>query len=428
MFSIKINPGPIAGEIRVPPSKSQTLRAIFLASLATGRSKIQNSLSSPDTVAMIAACRALGAHIEDVGYQLIIDGVAGVPQFAADTLIDAGNSGIVLRFISAIAATTAQPVTIEGDESLQTRRTLRPLVEALTQLGASAQTPVNKDHVPLTIQGPITAGTASFSGQDSQPVSALLYASLLLSGTMILHVSHPGELPWIALTLAWFDRLGLHYKHTAYRYYEVPGRQVIKAFDYTVPGDFSTLLFPLAAAIVSRSQVMVTGLQFADPQGDKQVLDLLLRMGANLLINKSLGYIAVQGYESLQGISVDLNPMIDALPILAVVACCAQTESHLFNVLGARTKESDRITAMCTELTKMGADIEATAEGLKIRPAHLQGATVSSHQDHRIAMALAVAGLVASGETIIEDGACIDKTYKNFVEDFKQLGAKINTI
>ena len=425
MNSLSIKPGDLEGAITIPPSKSQTLRAIFIASLAEGESLIEHPLESPDTHAMIKACLAFGAKIAIHSQQLVIQGVAGRPQFKPDTVIDAGNSGIVLRFITAIAALNETPVTITGDYSLQTRRPLKPLLAALRQLGARCETLVKADHAPVTVCGPVQAGTVSLNGQDSQPVSALLLLSALLPATMTLQVDQPGETPWIALTLTWLHRMNTTVQHNKYETLTVSQQRGFKGFNYRVPGDFSSLLFPVAAALITRCSIEIDGLDFQELQGDKHVLEILEQMGAPLAYDYQAGVLHIASHQGLIGIEVDLNPYIDALPILAVLACYANTPSCLTGAAIARLKESDRITAMQQELTKMGAIIQEREDGLMIKPGPLQGTAVYSHHDHRVTMALAVAALGAVGTTQIEASDCIAKTYANFVKDFQSLGADL---
>ena len=428
MKRLKIQPTSLTGTITIPPSKSQTLRAIFFASLAEGESYITHILRSPDTTAMINACRAFGAKITESDDTLAVQGVAGFPLFRPATTIDAGNSGIVLRFVTAIAALTSQSVTLTGDDSIQSKRPIKPLLQALTQLGAHCGTPIHKDFAPVIIQGPIHSGSVTLDGQDSQPVSALLYAGIFLAGTTRINVINPGETPWIQLSLAWLERFGIRYKRAGFQQYELTGVNKLFAFNYRVPGDFSTLLFPLAAGIVTGSEVTINGLLFQDPQGDKVTIELLSSMGAKFDIDKRRKSITVKNHRGINGIQADLNACVDALPIMAVLACFANSESHFMNVAVARNKESDRIDAICNELTKMGAAIQTTPDGLKVKPARLSGAEVCSHNDHRIAMALAIAALGADGETIIDDCHCIQKSYGDFYNDFKQLGADIEMV
>jgi 3-phosphoshikimate 1-carboxyvinyltransferase len=190
------------GHISVPPSKSHTLRAILFAALADGVSHIHNYLPSPDTNAMIHACRLLGASIDIHDSSLQIAGVAGKPQAPKD-IIDAGNSGQVLRFIGAIAGLIPAYTVITGDHSIRTSRPVQPLLDGLNGLNVFAVSTKGDQHAPIIIKGPIQPGSTTLNGEDSQPVSGLLIAAAFAPGITEIHVNNPGETPWIELTLDW---------------------------------------------------------------------------------------------------------------------------------------------------------------------------------------------------------------------------------
>lgn len=414
----------INGEITIPPSKSHTLRAILFASLAKGDSIIENYLPSPDALAMIEACRSLGANIEISKTRLNIRGIDGKIDKAED-VINAGNSGIVLRFIAAIAGLGTLPIVITGDHSIRHQRPMKPLTTALTQLNVSAISTKGDGFAPIIIQGPLKPGKAFVVGSDSQPVSALLIASAFASGPIEIRVENPGELPWISLTLGWFDKLGISYKNDNFETYKIPGRSNIKGFDYKVPGDFSSASFPIAAALVTNSEVTLKNLDINDSQGDKKLIYVLQEMGANIVVDAEQRLIHIGKGPSLKGIEIDINDFVDAIAILAVIGCYAEGETNIINAGVAREKECDRISCITKELKKMGAQIIEHAEGLTIKHSKLKGAVVHSHNDHRMVMSLAVAGLGAQGETEIRSVDCVSKTYPNFYDDFKTLKADI---
>lgn len=408
----------LQGRIQIPPSKSHTLRAILFAALGKGKSIILNYLQSPDAEAMIRACRLFGAVVDVFPDRLEIEGVDGVVQDILEE-IDAGNSGIVLRFCAAVGALTRRPFVITGDESLQ-RRPMQELLKGLEQLGCTYR----NCFAPVTIQGPILGGVARISGEDSQPVSALLIAAAFAEHPVEIHVENPGEKPWVALTLDWLQRLGIPCEHEDFIHYRLKGNSRYPGFDYTVPGDLSSLAFPVAAALVTGSQFSIENVDFADPQGDKELIAVFQKMGAKIKVQGKTLHVAPSN--SLAGISVDINNFIDGLPIMAALACFAEGETHIYNAQVAREKECDRIACMVKELRKMGADIVETEDGLRIRKSQLKGACVHSHGDHRMAMSLAVAAMSAEGETVIESVGCIAKTFPTFISDFVSMGAKMS--
>lgn len=424
----RVKPSKLQGEITIPSSKSHTLRAILFASLAHGRSTIKCYLKSPDTEAMIHACELLGAKIEVAQDEMIIVGTSGKPRVPPN-VIDAGNSGQVLRFIAAIASLTSGYTVLTGDASIRHLRPVKPLLDGLTGLGVFAVSTQDNGTAPIIVKGPIQGGQTQLNGTDSQPVSALLIASAFAQEKTIIEVSDPGELPWIDLTLDWLRRLGIRYERQGYTRYTVFGHATYPGFEYTVPGDFSSCAFPLIAALITQSPLSLHNLDMQDVQGDKAIIGLLQDLGAKIVVNAAERILEVMPSGKLRGAEINANAYIDALPILAVLACFAESETTIYGASIARKKESDRISAIAQTLSAMGASIIELEDGLKIRPAALFGARVHSFADHRIAMALAVAGLGAvSGETIIDDVRCVAKSYPDFLPAMQQLGVDIETI
>lgn len=423
----RIRPSQLRGAIPVPPSKSHTLRAILFASMAHGTSVVRHYLPSPDTEAMIRACQLLGARIDVAPDLLTIVGMNGIPKTPAH-VIDAGNSGQVLRFVGAIAALTDGYTVLTGDESIRLLRPVQPLLDGLNALDVFAVSAQGNGSAPIIVKGPMQGGETHLDGEDSQPVSALIIAAAFAQNQTVIDVSNPGEKPWIDLTLDWLDRLGILYEREGYTRYTLFGNAVYPGFDYTVPGDFSSCAFPLVAALVTGSSLSLHNLDMHDAQGDKALVGVLQAMGADIVMDVAGRTLHVRSSQDLVGQTLDVNQYIDALPILAVVACFAQGETILTGAAIARKKESDRIAAITHGLQAMGADVVELADGLKIRPATLTGAVVSSCSDHRIAMALSIAGLAASGETIVENTACVAKSYPDFLNAMQNLGADMQGV
>jgi 3-phosphoshikimate 1-carboxyvinyltransferase len=399
------------------------MRSILLASMASGVSTIRHPLPSPDTEAMIAACSAFGARPERRGDSLVLTGTGGKLS-APRQVIDVGNSGQVLRFGAAMAARIPLYTVFTGDESVRSLRPMQPLLDALTRLGAFAVSSKNDGYAPVIIRGPVRPGLARMDGRDSQPVSAMLMLAAFLPGTTRLEVDSPGEQPWIDLTLYWLDKLGVPHTNENYGAYTVTGPATCSGFDYTVPGDWSSAAFPIAAALVTNSALTLKNMDIRDPQGDKAVLALWERMGARFTVDEGAGTVVVHRHQGLRGALMDVNAAIDAVPALAAVACFAQSPTSITGAAIARHKESDRISAIAGELAKMGARIEEREDGLTVYPAVLHGASVHSRRDHRIAMALAVAGL-ACGRTVVEDTDCVAKSFPGFAAVLRSVGAYI---
>lgn len=419
-----VTPSSLHGSGTVPSSKSHTMRAVLFASFAKGQSIIHNVLPSPDAAAMVAACRALGAVITEQGTTLTIQGVGGCPQ-PPQSVIDVGNSGQVLRFVAALAALMPYYTVLTGDKSICTIRPMQPLLEGLTQAGAFAVSTKDDGKAPIVVRGLARAAALEIDGSDSQPVSALLMLAAFLEGTTTITVRNPGEKPWIGLTLHWLDMFGVRYTNDNFCKYTVTGPTVFNGFTYTVPADWSSAAFPIAAALVTRSEMTLENVDFADPQGDKGVVDALEKMGASFTREHGAKRLQVHGGVALHGAELDVNTIIDAVPVLAAVACYASSPTTITGAAIARQKESDRLHAIATELGKMGARIEERPDGLVIHPAALHGAHTTSYHDHRIAMACAVAGLGASSPTTVHDVACVAKSFPGFAGIMQGLGASV---
>ncbi len=425
---IIIQPSQLAGRLLIPASKSQCLRAILFAGIAAGETQLENVLQSPDVDAMLAAIAALGAVYQRAGNVIKIKGVAGeykLPQ----TPVDAGNSGIVLRFMAALVANLACPVVITGDASICSQRPITPYIQGFSAWGVSCESINDTGYAPVRVCGPIGSGvTINVDGADSQIVSGLLIAASQAQGRQTIRVANPGELPWIEVTLDWLRRFGVKVKRNGYVEYEIERQTTIQAFYYTVPADFSSMAFPLVAALITQSELLLTGIDFTDVQGDKLLIDVLISMGADLRIDAARGELQVLPSGRLRNRVISVNSIIDALPILAVLACFGEGDMHLVDAAIARHKECDRIAAIAAELNKMGAAIVTTEDGLIVKPAQLFGAELDSYQDHRIALSLTVAALAAEGTTTINDAACMAKSYPNFINDFVSISANIKDV
>lgn len=424
-MNLLVKPSSLEGKVFIPPSKSHSMRAILFGSLAKGETIVKQYLPSPDSIAMIDACRKLGAKILIQKDTLIIDGVAGKPKLP-DDVIDAQNSGQVLRFVGAIAGLIDGYTIISGDHSIRTNRPVQPLLDGLKHLGAFAVSSKEDGFAPIIIKGPLKPGKTALDGEDSQPVTALLIASSFLDGKTEITVTNPGEKPWIELTLHWLDFLGISCENEKYEKYTVQGKESYSGFHYSVPGDFSSVSFPLIAALITDSEIVIENIDTNDPQGDKKILDVVKKMGANLEVHQNK--VIVKKGSKLKGITVDVNDLIDAVPILAVLGCFSEGEMKITNAKIARKKECDRLASITKELKKMGASIEEKEDELIVKQSDLTGSVVESYNDHRMAMALFVAALRAKGETKVMNAECMKKSYPDFVQHMEQLGANVEVI
>ena len=400
----------LGGTLKVPPSKSHTMRAILFATLAKGKSVIFNYLHSPDTEAMIKACRLLGAEINVFDHYLEVIGHLRPPG----DVIDAGNSGQILRFVGAVLGLFPTYGIVTGDGSIRHSRPITPLLEGLSQLGAFAVSAKGDGTAPIIVKGPLKGGFASVNGEDSQPISGLLITSAFAEGKTELLVTNPGEKAWVRLTLAWFDMLGISYHHENFERYTLAGGSSIQGFNFNVPADLSSATYPIAAALVTDSELTLTDVDCHDIQGDKEIIFLLKRMGARIEIDAAHKTIKVLKGSSLEGCVIDVGEFIDGLPLLAVIGCFAGGVTHIQGGRIARQKESDRISCIVSELKKMGASITEQEDGLIVKGGRLHGACLESHADHRLALSLAIAALGAEGASTIGGTECADKSYPGF--------------
>lgn len=368
---------------------------------------------------MISALQTLGVSVAISQDHLEITG--GIS--AAGNVIDAGNSGLVLRLVGAISALLPSYTIITGDESIRHSRPAQPLLDGLSQMGAFAISSKGDGHAPLIIKGPIQGSHITIDGADSQPVSGLIIAAAFAQGKTEIVVRSPGEKPWVALTLAWLDRFGIPYLNDNFEKYTLFGNASIEGFEYVVPADFSSATYPIVAALITNSELTIDNLDMTDPQGDKEVIALLQKLGAH--ITQEGRSLHIRRGERLKGGRIDVNPFIDALPILAVLGCFAEGVTEIVGGAIARKKESDRISSIVQELKKMGARIVERGDDIVIEPSHLYGAPVDSHADHRIAMSLAVAAMGAHGKTTLYGEEFVAKSYPSFFDQMKRVGASI---
>ncbi len=422
-MKLLVRPSRLRGEIAVTGSKSHTIRGVTAALAAIGTSTLVAPLESADTRSTLEAAKRLGAKVTEQSGSWVITGTGGVFTDPGQVL-DLGNSGTGMRMLTSFCANQNFSIRVDGDASLRTRL-MAGLFDALKPLGAAVESANGK--CPFTVHGPLKGGATKVDGTTSQFLTSLLFLLPTLNGDSTVDLSFLNEKPYIGITLAWLDMLGVRYeKSDDMLHWRIPGGQSIPAFERVIPADFSTAAFPLCAAALAGDGVVIRNLDFSDAQGDKKVFSYLEQMGANIEYGAELKVKTTNG--RLQGRTIDLNETPDALPAMAVTAALAQGETRLVNVPQARVKETDRIAVMAAELTKMGADIEELPDGMIIRGGALHGACVSSHADHRIAMALAVAGLAASGETLIDEAEAASVTYPDFIRDFQRIGADFSIL
>ncbi len=422
----------IIGAVSMPPSKTHSFRALILASLADGTSIIRNPKISSDWNEAVKAMRMYGAEIEEIEKNVFqVKGVAGKLKTPTD-IINVNNSGTMLSFIAGVAAACEGETTLTGDQSLCTlRKITKHFLPPFEELGIKAISTKNDGMAPFVFKGKVNGGTAHMNGISCQPVFSVLLASILSEKPVELFVRNPGETAYIDLLLYWFDKVGLKYENVGnkYEHYKLPGNKPPKPFDVTIPYEWSAVGYPLLAAIITpNSEIKVRGMDLSDPYGDKEVINILKKMGADIEITDDC--ITTRSSQ-LHGIEVDMNKLPDQLSTIAVAGCFAQGETIIKNTKTARWKECDRISAVCKELKKMGAKITEKEDGLIIHQDgtwKLKGAEIDGYSDHRMVMAFSVAGLASEGETIISDSYMVEKSFGSYISEMTKAGAKLTLV
>lgn len=428
MEAMKIYPGrTLGGKIDLPGDKSISHRAALLSAIAVGRSRIENFATSADCASTLACLRELGVEIDVDGATVIIDGV-GKTGFRKPTRdLDCGNSGTTMRLLSGILAGQDFESVLTGDESLQ-KRPMKRIIEPLASMGALIGS--EDGRAPIRIQGkmPLTAIDYQPQVASAQLKSCVLLAGLLADGqTSIFEKTRTRD-----HTERMFDFLGVSIERSSEAEGErltVSGDAVLTARDMLVPGDISSAaFFMVAAACLDGSEIVLknTGLN----SSRAAIIDVLRNFGAEIEVvneheigNEPVGDLTVRGNKGLttRVSSNILNGkvianVIDEIPILAVFGTQVEGGLEIRDAAELRVKESDRIAAVVENLTRMGAKVEEYPDGLKVERSDLQGTVIDSFGDHRIAMAFAVAGLFANGETGIKGAECAAVSFPAFFE------------
>jgi len=377
---------------------------------------------SEDTKATLDALYAFGTEFRSVSTGMAIH----CEQLRkAAGVIDARNSGTTIRLMTGIASLLPSETTLTGDESL-IRRPMGPLAEALTELGARVHYLGKSGCPPLRISGPLTGDHAEIKADvSSQFISSLLIACTQKPGDTQLNLK--GSLrskPYVGITLDLLDAFGARVDQARGEFH-IPGGQQLSLESYSVPGDYSSGAFPLTAAAVTGGDVTVRNLSSSSPQGDKGIVDVLSNFGAHVTVKEDSVRVVAET-ANLHGCEVDVWDTPDIFPVVAVVGAVANGRTVIRGGENLRHKESDRIATTTAFLKKMGADIEATDDGCVIKGGpRLHGADVTTEGDHRIFMAGAVAGLAATGDTVIHDNDSFKVSYPGFLRDMHQLGCRI---
>ncbi len=414
------------GSVRLPGSKSISNRILLLAALASGDTRIQGLLDADDVDRMLEALVTLGILIERVAEPgaIVVHGASGAfPVKRASLFL--GNAGTAFRPLTAALALSGGEYELTGVQRMH-ERPIGDLVDALLTIGADIRYARQQGYPPLCIGvGAVrAAGSIAIRGDvSSQFVSALLMALPLASSGAAVDVT--GELiskPYVEITLELMRRFGVDVERDEWKRFTVPGRvHYSSPGTVVVEGDASSASYFLAAGAVAGGPVRVIGVGTRSIQGDVRFADVLAQMGA--VVDRGDDWIEVRQRGQLKGIDADFNMIPDAAMTAAVVALFADGPTTLRNIASWRVKETDRIAAMATELSKLGALVEQGPDWLRIVPPHtLHAATIDTYDDHRMAMCFSLAAL--GGVTVrINDPQCVNKTFPGYFEAFARLAA-----
>lgn len=413
----------ISGEVHLPGSKSISNRVLLLAALAKGRTQISNLLDSDDVRHMLKALSILGVNyvLSPCRTRCEVDGLGGLFTQAAATSLFLGNAGTAMRPLTAALAASAVEITLTGEPRMY-ERPIGHLVDALTQWQADITYLENAGYPPLLIKGkPLKGGSITIDGSiSSQFLTAVLMIAPLLEGDSEIIIE--GDLvskPYIDITLALMSRFGVNVVNHGYQRFLVMGnQQYLSPGHWLVEGDASSASYFLAAAAIKGGTVKVTGIGKHAVQGDIHFADALEAMGAT--VKWADDFIAVTR-NNLIGIDRDYNAIPDAAMTIATTALFASGPTVIRNIYNWRVKETDRLSAMATELRKVGATVEEGHDYIKITPpAQLNHASIATYNDHRMAMCFSLVALSDTAVTI-EDPDCTAKTFPTFFDEFKRL-------
>ncbi|WP_126247003.1 3-phosphoshikimate 1-carboxyvinyltransferase [Chitinophaga rhizosphaerae] len=414
-----IQPGNISGNVTANPSKSAMQRAVAAALLANGKTVIRNPGLSNDCLAALEVAENLGAMVKRVNEEIHITS-RGVAPFYDE--INCGESGLGIRMFTPIAALADRNITISGHGSLTTRP-MHFFEEVLPQLGVQIKS--NEGKLPLEILGPLQAKNITIDGSlSSQFLTGLLMAFGSVAEKATITVDNLKSKPYIALTLQLMAHFGVKVRNENFEKFHFESKQTYRAGEYTVEGDWSGAAFLLvAAAVAGKAEVHHLNTQSA--QSDKAIMEALEKAGADILPGM---FTIIVGKDGLKPFEIDATDCPDLFPPLVALAANCQGTTVIKGVSRLAHKESDRGLTLQQEFGKMGIRIDLDGDLMHVHGGTgIKGARVSSHNDHRIAMACAVAALTADGPVVIDNAEAINKSYPEFYDHLQQLGVTVVT-
>lgn len=431
----------LSGKITVPGSKSHTIRALLLASMADGVSHISNPLPSNDCLSTVQAVRQIGGNVTINEDMWTVDGCGNKLHLPTDK-IDVGNSGSLMYFLCPILSTLSGECIFTGDSSI-CKRPVGHLIDALIQLGAKANCINSENTPPFSFCGPIDVQkTLTTEGALSQYISGFMMAATKLNGTLHIKLNNPKETPYLTMTQMWLKSLGVDCRISDdFKDISVTGPVNIKGFDKDVPADWEGIAFPLIAALMSDSKIVIENVDGSGSQGDEKIVEILQSVGADIVWDKNACTLTVTGGKKLSTkalpggvLNIKISDFPDAICALSVIACFIEGKTVISDIEICRKKETDRIWAMSKALEQMGftmgTDLIVNDETMTIcgssdNYAKLKGGVFESYDDHRIAMALACYGLgLTNGQEVtVKNAECCSVSFPHFYETMNKIGA-----
>jgi 3-phosphoshikimate 1-carboxyvinyltransferase len=409
-------PSALKGSVKAPASKSMTQRAIAAALLTDGQSIIRNPSYCDDSLAALSIAVGLGARVEPKVDELKIIGSA----ILKESKLNCGESGLAIRMFSPIAALYPSEITLVGANSLK-KRPMFMIAEALNQFGVECKS--TDGFLPLVIKGPLNGGKCEIDGSvSSQLLTGLLMALPLASKDSEIIVRNLKSKPYIDMTIQLLSLFGITVENLNYTLFRIHGNQKYTPHDYTVEGDWSGGAFMLVAGAIN-GEISVTGLMKNSRQSDMSILAALGKAGANLIIGEDR--IDIKKSE-LKAFDFNATESPDLFPPLVALACYCKGISSIKGVSRLIHKESNRAATLKEEFGKMSIKVEISEDTMLVTGGRPEGVRVESHDDHRIAMAVAVAALGATGKVSIRDSQCVAKSYPGFFDDLRHLGALVH--
>ncbi|WP_407426380.1 3-phosphoshikimate 1-carboxyvinyltransferase [Treponema sp.] len=451
----------LSGNITVPGSKSHTIRALLLATIAEGTSHIKNPLPSADCLSTAAAVPLIGSEIDlnlttegEPGTEWVVNGAGSNLHLPSD-VVNVGDSGSLLYFLTPVAACFEGTSVFTGDASIR-KRPVNHVVDALNQLGAKCfVTRPNVNGCPLVITGSIKKGGKVVTAGEisSQYISGLMFAGILTENPIKIELTNPKETPYLTMTQKWLEKVGVQCSVSSdFKHIEVTPNPSFKGFDVTIPSDWEGVAFPLIAALVSDSKITIENVDSSGTQGDDAIVSIIQSLGADVVWNKEKCTLTVAGGKfSKNGtgrlstencpdgeLHVNISGFPDAVCALSAVACFTEGTVYIEDAAVCRRKETDRLKVLKIELSKLGAEVEEKEDSLIIHghspllkdgsknPAFkLHGAVCESYDDHRMAMSLASIGLglPEDEKIIIKNAECCAVSFPHFYDVMNTINA-----